>query len=158
MYKVAALSCVAIALCASGCTPRIGGEDYSVSDSGRLSQTYEGVILSMRPVTISNDRPEDQGKPGAGAAAGAVVGGVAAGSTMGRGNGSLAAGALGAVVGGVAGHLAEKELKRQEGFEYSIRLQDGRTVSVAQGKEPKLYVNQNVRVILGSQRSRVVPA
>lgn len=157
MYRFTLLCCVGLSVLVSGCTPRIGGQDFSVSDSGKASMTYRGVVISARPVVISNQRPENQGQPGAGAGVGAVTGGVLAASTMGQGNGSLAAGALGAVAGGVAGHFVEKELTRQEGVEYTIRLEDGRTISVAQGKEPAISVNQNVLVIQGTQRTRVVP-
>lgn len=148
---------LSVAVLVGGCTPRIGGQDYSVSDSGYMSQRWTGVILSMRPVTISNQKPGDQGKPGAGTVVGGVTGAVA-GSAIGKGHGSLAVGALGAVAGGVAGHFVEKELSRQQGFEYEVRLDDGRTISLAQGAEPKLSVGQTVLVIKGKERTRVVPA
>ena len=158
MNRFLVVCCVGVCVGISGCTPRIGGQDFSVSDSGQMATTYRGVVISLRPVMISNKRPEAQGEAGSGATIGAVTGGVAAGSTMGRGNGALAAGVLGAVVGGVAGHYAEKELSRQEGVEYTIRLEDGRTVSIAQGKEPVISMNQSVIVVEGSERTRVVPA
>ena len=157
MYRLTLLCCVGLSVLVSGCTPRIGGQDYSVSDSGKAAITYRGVVISARPVVISNQRPENQGQPGAGAGVGAVTGGLVAGSTMGRGNGSLVAAGLGAVAGGVAGHFVEKELTRQEGVEYTIRLDNGNTISVAQGKEPVISVNQSVLVIQGTQRTRVVP-
>lgn len=143
-------------LCASGCTPNIGGQDYSVGDSGHMSQTFPGTIVSMRSVVIANQSPKDQGKMGAGAVVGGLAGGVLAGSAIGKGTGSLAAGAVGALAGGALGHYAEKEMTRQNGVEYSVKLDDGRLISIAQGLEPRLSVGQRVTVIQGKERTRVV--
>lgn len=147
---------VATALVSSGCTPNIGGQDYSVADSGHMSQTFAGTILSTRSVVIANQSPKDQGKMGAGALVGGAAGGILAGTTIGKGNGSIAAGAIGALAGGALGHYAEKEMTRQNGIEYSIKLDDERVISVAQGLEPRLSVGQRVTVIQGKERTRVV--
>lgn len=152
---------VAAAVISSGCTPNIGGQDYSVTDSGYMSQTFAGTILSTRSVVIANQSPKDQGKMGAGALVGGAAGGILAGTTIGKGNGSIAAGAIGALAGGALGHYAEKEMTRQNGVEYSIKLDaadggEGRVISVAQGLEPRLSVGQRVTVIQGKERTRVV--
>jgi outer membrane lipoprotein SlyB len=39
---------------------------------------------------------------------------------------------LGAVVGGIAGSAAEEVYTREDGIEYSIRLEDGNYISVVQ--------------------------
>ena len=143
-------------LCASGCTPNIGGRDYSVADSGHMSETFSGTVISMHAVEISNKSPKDQGKAAVGAGVGGATGGLLAASTIGNGNGSLAAGVVGALAGGILGHYAEKELKRQKGMEYAIKLDDGRSIAVAQGLEPRLCVGQRVTVIQGKERTRVV--
>jgi outer membrane lipoprotein SlyB len=151
-----ALLCVS-ALFASGCTPNIGGHDYSVADSGSFSQVFNGTITAMKKVKIAGKSPEDQNQPGVGAGVGALAGGVGLGTTLGQGRGSIAAAGAGALLGGVLGHYAEKELTSQTGIAYTIRLDDKRTVSVAQGMEPQMTVGQRVQVIVGKKRTRVVP-
>lgn len=148
-------------LCAStmlleGCAPRIGGSNYSVRGSGEMSQTYKGVIVSSRVVTISAKTAENENTPGAGSLAGGVLGGVA-GSTVGGGRGSIVAAGVGAVAGALAGHMMEKGLTDQEGFEYQVRLDDGRLITIAQGADPVLRVGQRVLVIKSDKdRGRIV--
>lgn len=149
-------------LCAStllleGCAPRIGGSNYSVRGSGEMSQTYRGVIVSSRVVTISAKTAEQENTPGAGALAGGVLGGVA-GSTIGGGRGSVVAAGVGAVAGALAGHMMEKGLTDQEGFEYQVRLEDGRLITIAQGADPVLRVGQRVLVVKSDKdRGRIIP-
>jgi len=145
-----------LALSASACTPDIGGQDYSVSDSGKLSQTFPGSIVRKRAIRIDNRSAEEQGRPGVGALGGGVAGGVL-GSTIGAGKGSKIATVGGALGGAVLGNYIENQVSKQDGFEYTINLDDGRTISIAQGKEPQLQVGQRVLVIQGSKRTRVVP-
>ena len=78
MYRLTLLCCVGLSVLVSGCTPRIGGQDYSVSDSGKARSRR--CLVLQRPVVISNQRPENQGQPGAGAGVGAVTGGLVAGN------------------------------------------------------------------------------
>lgn len=153
------LSCVLViaSVLVTGCTPDIGGQDYSVGDSGNFSETLYGTIVSMRPVSIDNRDPKDQGKPGTGASAGMATGAIL-GSQVGGGRGRVVGLGLGALGGAVAGNFIENKLSKQQGFEYTIKLDDGRTISVAQGKEPTLSASQRVMVIIGSERTRVVPA
>ena len=85
------------------------------------------------------------------------------GSQIGYGKGQVAGAVLGGLAAGVAGHYIEKALTEQDGWEYTVKLDDGRTVSIVQGAEPPLNVGQRVRVVKSqgktkSQRSRVLPA
>lgn len=147
MKKVLAMSTIAIAaLNLNGCAPRIGGNHYSVAGTGEVSNTLRGVIISKRIVTIGAKRPEQENEPGVGAAAGALAG-VGAGSYVGKGSGNLWAMGAGALAGGVAGHFAERALTDQEGFEYTVELDDGRTISLAQGAEPNMSVRQRILFI-----------
>lgn len=159
MKKIVLLSMLCASMLAlEGCAPRIGGSNYSVRGVGEMSDTKRGVIVSARPVTIAAKTAERENEPGAGALAGGLAGGVAAGSLIGQGRGSLAAAGVGALAGAIGGHFIEKGLSDQEGFEYQIRLDEGRLVTMAQGADPVLRVGQRVLVITsGKDRGRVVP-
>lgn len=142
----------------SGCAPSIGGNDYSVSGTGQVSETLPGVIVAKRVVKVNAKSPEHENDIGVGTVAGGVAGGVL-GSQIGGGKGAIVAGTLGAVGGAVAGHFAEKKLTEQEGYEYQVKLDDGRLLTLSQGKTPDLLVGQRVLMIVPTNggRSRVVP-
>ena len=149
-------------LCAStifleGCAPRIGGSNYSVRGSGEMSKTYRGVVVSSRVIKISAKTAENENTPGVGALAGGTLGGLT-GSVIGKGRGSLVAAGVGALTGALAGHMAEKGLTDQDGFEYQVRLEDGQLITIAQGADPVLQVGQRVLVIKSDKdRGRIVP-
>lgn len=153
MKKYLVISGIALAsMGLEGCAPRIGGSNYSVASAGEVNDTFQGVIISKRIVTIGAKRAEDENQPGIGAAAGALTG-AGAGSYIGSGSGSIWAMGAGALVGGVAGHFAEKALTDQEGFEYTVRLNNGRVITLAQGAEPNMAVGQRVLFITPSKPS-----
>ncbi|HXF90437.1 MAG TPA: glycine zipper 2TM domain-containing protein [Candidatus Nitrosotenuis sp.] len=158
MKKIAVTSLlIAATVAVSGCAPRIGGSNYSVRGAGEVSETNRGVIISMRTVQIGAKTAEHENDPGAGALVGGVAGAMG-GSQIGAGRGNVAATVGGAVLGAVAGHFAERALTDQEGFEYTVRLDNGRIVTIAQGAEPRMGVGQRVLVIKSyKDRGRIVP-
>lgn len=139
-----------------GCASDISSQTYTESHVGEASTTYQGIIQSVRPVTVSGgDRLSDNSL---GIALGALAGGLA-GSTMGGGKGNLAMTGIGAVAGGTAGSLIEKGAKKQNALEYVVMRNDGALMTVVQSPENPMAVGQKVFVILGRQgRSRIVPA
>jgi len=68
---------------------------------------------------------------GGGAVIGALVGG-AVGNQFGKGDGRTAATVAGAVIGGVAGNEIEKDRGRDDVYEISVRMDDGRRFVLAQ--------------------------
>jgi outer membrane lipoprotein SlyB len=151
------LSIVAASVAVTGCAPRIGGDNYSVRGAGEVSNTDRGVIVSMRKVLISASTSATDNQPGAGAAIGAVSGAVL-GSQVGGGRGQAVTGLLGAAAGGVAGHMIGQKLTDQEGFEYQVRLDSGRLITISQGAEPQMSRGQRVLVITSYRdRGRIVP-
>lgn len=142
----------------SSCAPRVGGDHYSIHGVGELSNSEKGTIVAARVITISAKSTQQDNQLGAGAAVGGV-GGAVLGSQLGGGRGRYVTGTLGALAGGVAGHLLEQKLTDQEGMEYHVKLDSGRTVVVSQGMDPRMAVGQRVTVIESMKdRSRVVPA
>lgn len=84
-----------------------------------------GFLLSAVPARQAGE------DPGAGAVAGVVLG-AAAGGALGRGAGHAIGAAIGGVVGGSAGAAAGGAVQPTDGAAYTIRLADGRVVTVIQ--------------------------
>jgi outer membrane lipoprotein SlyB len=151
--------CVALlagaSLLVTGCAPKVGGSDYARAGVGEVSETFEGVVLAKRVVQLNGSDPS---KPGMGAVAGGVAGGVL-GSTIGKGSGNSIATVAGALGGALAGNAIEHSATSQEGFEYQVKItKTQEIISIAQGAEPNLSVNQPVYVIRSNRgNSRVIP-
>lgn len=139
-------------LLAGGCTSPTRGT-YGSRDVGAVIETTEGTVLSSRIVEVSGE--STLAGPAVGGASGAVLGGAGIGS----GSGSTIAAVLGGLLGAGTGYLAEKRFKSGEGIEYVLRMDDGRTVSVVQNRDPDeepLPEGTPVLVQIGSRYSRVI--
>lgn len=139
------ISCFAL----FGCTKNISPTTYEASEVGTAHKVTAGVVISKRLVDIDVNS-------GVGGIAGATAGG-AAGSMIGGNKATNVIGAVGgAVAGGVVGNALEKGIRKTQGYEYMIKLDDGATISVAQVKDLPLSINQRVLIIYGPT-TRVVP-
>lgn len=160
MQKIFFIALTSVPLLLTSCAPKVGGNDYSMADLGTNSRSLHGTIASVRVININASQPNE---PGVGAAAGAVTGAVAGNVVSNHGAFTTVAGGL---LGGIAGHFAEQALTSQQGYEYTVSLDNGETKVIAQGAEPKLSVGQRVVVVLNDKvgpgqakqaRSRVIP-
>ncbi len=151
---LAGLGCIAMLI--GGCARNISSNSYDARTIGAASNTYAGVIVSMRKVAVEGGDSLEDHKVGG--LMGAVAGGVL-GNAIGAGRGRTIATAAGALAGAAAGAYAEKQLKAQEGFEYTVKLDNGSMKTVVQGTDVVLYPGQRVLLIDDSRgRSRVVAA
>ena len=140
----------------SACARQISADVYKASHVGETSSTYEGVIVSARPVLVEDKEYLEQNTLGG--AAGGVTGGVL-GSQLGKGTGKSLATAVGAIGGAVGGAYAEKYLKSQEAIEYVVKLDNGQLKTIVQGPTPPLQIGQRVYVMVSYEgRSRIVSA
>jgi outer membrane lipoprotein SlyB len=132
---LAALTAVLLAACATA--PRYdNGRDY------RRSCDTCGTIENIDRVRLR----DEQQSVGAGAVLGAIIGGVA-GSNIGSGDDRKVATAAGAVAGGVIGHQIQKNnRKQQRGYQFDVRLDDGRTALVTQLERLDLRVGNRVMI------------
>lgn len=145
-----ALGLILAGLVTSGCaTQPVGGPYAGPGDYGRANYTETGVIVSSRPVLVRSD-----GRGGA--VVGAIAGGAAGAALGGDTGGSIAGGLAGALLGGILGSEIEKSSSAQEGIEYIIELDNGRTVTVIQDPSRYFEPGTRVRVIFGDY-VRVVP-
>lgn len=160
MRKILAALLLSAAVVLPGCAPKLGGSDYSLADVGANSSGVRGTIAGVRIININ---ATDNNQPGVGAAVGGVSGALL-GSQIGGGRGQIVTGVLGGLAGGVAGHMAEQALTNQEGFEYTVDMDNGEVKVIAQGAEPRMSVGQRVVVVMNDKgirgqkaRSRVIP-
>lgn len=134
----------------AGCASNLSGESYSRAEARTVQQVEYGVIESLRPVKIEGT------KTPIGSGAGAIVGGIAGSSVGGRKTGQVMA-VIGAVAGGLAGAAIEEGVTRTQGVEFTIRMEDGRTVAIVQALSPneRFSVGDRVRVIYSGRNTRV---
>lgn len=126
-----ALTAVLAAACSS--QPRYGNDLRSRCETCGNIESIERVKLRDERMNI-----------GAGAVLGAIIGG-AAGSQINTQDHRTAAIAAGAVAGGVIGHQIQKSNQRQKkGYQFHLRLDDGRWAQVTQLKRNGLRVGDRV--------------
>lgn len=57
----------------------------------------------------------------------------------------------GAVLGGIAGNMVEKGITNQTGVEYTVRTNNGETITLVQGTSPTFAVGQKVLIVYGKE-------
>ena len=155
--KITTIVLLSAAVLSTACQKNISSNSYSANNVGAAAFTYQGVIIDVQQVNVTEK--ERLGDNMLGAGLGAVAGGVA-GSAVGKGYGQLAAIGAGALLGGVGGAFAEQALGQQQGMKYTVKLANGQIMNIVQGVDNPMRVGQRVFVEMGSgrdARSRVFP-
>lgn len=117
----------------------------SVPVQATQAQTLSGTIVGVRNVAVPN-----QTNQVAGAVAGGLIGGLV-GNQFGGGRGNDAMTAVGAIGGAVAGSRLAQPTVTQE---WSIRLSDGRTVTIVQAGN--YAIGQRVSIVVQGNSARIV--
>ena len=146
MNKIFLLLGMAIAI--GGCASSKSGDTYTRDEARRVQNVQVGTVEGSRPIKIEGT------KTAIGAGAGTVVGAIA-GSSAGQGKGSSIGSVLGAVAGGMAGAAAEEGLTRTDGMEVTIRLENGRIISVVQAGTEQFQPGDRVRILEIGGETRV---
>ncbi len=145
MKRIIALIMVGVL---SACAANLDTDRYQTSAAGQINDVQSGVIINVRPVTIADERGA------VGQVAGGIAGGVL-GNTVGGSNVANTLGAVGgAVLGGYLGGKAQEGLSKQTGYEYIVKLDSGKAVTLTQGVDVKFNVGQSVYVLDASSGSR----
>jgi outer membrane lipoprotein SlyB len=139
----AALSIAALA----GCSSQSAGV-YSRGESQSEQIVRMATVESVRTVQIAGT------KSPIGALAGAAIGAIA-GSSLGGGRGAAVTGILGGVAGGMGGAAAEEGITRQNGYEITVRLDNGELRSIIQAADEQFAVGERVRLLSGGGKTRV---
>jgi outer membrane lipoprotein SlyB len=134
-----------------GCASEKGGDVYSRDQVQQVQHFKVGTVESVHKVRIEGTKSQ------VGTTAGTIVGGIA-GSGASQGKTGQVAAVLGAVVGGVVGAAAEEGYTREDGLEYSLKLEDGSYISVVQAasKNEEIKAGDKVRIIENDGVTRVV--
>lgn len=140
LKATATVTVVVATLALAGCPASMSGSSYSRYEAREAQEVRLGYVESVRNVTIEGT------KSGVGAVSGAALGGLA-GSNVGGGRGRIAGAIGGAVIGGVAGSAIEEGVTRQPGLEITVRLDNGRMVSVTQAADESFYPGDRVRLL-----------
>lgn len=148
MNKWMAVLALSAATVLSGCAqPGLYGTSYSRSQVGQAQTVQYGTVESVTPVRIEG---RTDGIVGSGT--GAVVGGIA-GNQIGGGSGRTLATVVGAVAGGLIGQRVEQAATERQGQELTIRLDNGRVLSVVQEVENGAFFRPGDRIRLLGQGS-----
>ncbi|MEM9783481.1 MAG: hypothetical protein AAF899_13525 [Pseudomonadota bacterium] len=151
--SVAIPSALAALLVLGACAPQ-SQTRYDAVEVGRPLFVEFATVLAVREVRI-------QGKnSGIGGALGATAGGFAL-SPVGQGTGRAGAILGGALAGLALGVVAEQLVSNRTGVEYTLTLEDGRTVVIVQnlGSEDEILAPGDRAIIQQGRRfQRVLPA
>jgi outer membrane lipoprotein SlyB len=122
-------------------------------DAQRMAKVEDGVVLSVRTVTV------DGSQSGAGAAVGGVLGAIGgyAGSGVQREGQML--GVLAGVAGAAAGNAIERFSTKEEAFELLVQLKGGERRAIVQAKgSEKLEPGDPVIIVTTGSKVRVTKA
>lgn len=144
----------AIALTIAGCAQTQNQNTYRYDEVGKSSAISFGTVIAIREIDIIGRNT------GTGAAVGAAAG-AGAGSYAGSGSGELWAIGAGLVLGAMAGAAAEQAMADSKGMEYTVTLETGITLTVAQNMaatDTPIGIGQRVIVQNTGGYQRVLPA
>ena len=119
-------------------------------DAQTMSSIQDGVVLSVRAVTV------DGSQSGVGGVVGGVVGAIAGSAGSGVQREQNVLGVLGAVAGAAAGNALERFSTKEDAVEIIVQLKNGdrRSIVQAVGSE-KLAPGDNVILVITGGKVRV---
>ena len=135
------------------CAANLDTSRYQTSATGQINSVQEGVVINVRPVRIATENG------GVGTIAGGIAGGVL-GNTVGGSSVANTLGAVGgAVLGGYLGSKTQEGLSAQNGYEYIVKLDSGKAITLTQGADKVFSVGQPVYVLDADygERARIIP-
>jgi len=122
-------------------------------DAQRMAQVEDGVVLSVRPVTI------DGSQSGAGAVVGGVVGAIGGYGGSGVQREAQVLGVLAGVAGAAAGNMIERYASRDDALEILVQLKGGERRAIVQAKgTEKLEAGDSVIIVTTGGKVRVTKA
>ena len=127
---------------------------YGYSEVGQVQVVQFGTVIAIRDIEI-------MGESSVGGAIAGGAAGAAAGGNIGGGTGTAVAVVAGAVVGATAGAALERAIRKRGGVEYTVVLENGKTLTVAQNVSEKDVIHKNngrVIVQINDQYQRALPA
>lgn len=148
--KLATMACVVVwlAACASS-SPDV----IARGDAQRMAQVQDGVVLSVRTVTV------DGNQSGVGAAVGGVVGAIGGYGGSGVQREAQVLGVLAGVAGAAAGNAIERISTREDALEILVQLKNGDRRAIVQAKGTEvLAAGDAVIIVTTGSKVRVTKA
>ncbi len=138
-FQLIATSCVVLALvaCASS-SPDV----IARGDAQRMAQVQDGVVLSVRTVTV------DGSQSGVGATVGGVVGAIGGYGGSGVQREAQVLGVLAGVAGAAAGNAIERMSTREDALEILVQLKNGDRRAIVQAKGGEVIVAGDAVIIV----------
>lgn len=122
------------------CSTTPSSSVYTTAQAGTLQEVKFGTVIGVRNVMIREDNAET------GKVAGGVIG-ATVGSDVGQGRGQIVGGVAGAVVGGSIGMAMDRAIQSKPGVEVTVRMEDGRTVAIAQLADEVFRIGDSVKIL-----------
>jgi outer membrane lipoprotein SlyB len=138
--RAAHLIAVAAIAGLAACQPTTGGGSSGGTQTLQVVDSQAGTITAVQQVALPPSALNQAG----GAVAGAVLGGLL-GNQIGQGTGRDVATAVGVVGGAAAGRAAASNMNATMVNQWTVRLDNGRTVAV-QSNDTALGIGARVRV------------
>lgn len=122
-------------------------------DAQRMAKVEDGVVLSIRTVTV------DGSQSGIGATVGGVVGAIGGYAGSGVQREGQVLGVLAGVAGAAAGNAIERFSTKEEAFEILVQLKGGERRAIVQAKgTEKLEAGDPVIIVTTGNKVRVTKA
>ena len=122
-------------------------------DAQRMAKVEDGVILSLRAVTV------DGSQSGVGAAVGGVVGAIGGYGGSGVQREGQVLGVLAGVAGAAAGNAIERFSTKEDALELLVQLKGGERRAIVQAKgSEKLEAGDAVIIVTTGNKVRVTKA
>lgn len=148
LKTTATLVCIALATLSGCASESSSGQVYRTGETRRAQTVEQGVVESVRRVTIQGD-PNNVGT-----LAGGVLGGMA-GSNIGGGHGRAAGAIVGAIAGGMVGQRVEQNMNTRQGLEITVRMDHGQLRAFVQDDDEDFRAGDRVRILNQAGTSRV---
>lgn len=134
---VSLLSALVLGGCASS-SPDV----IARGDAQRMAQVQDGVVLTVRTVTV------DGSQSGVGAAVGGVVGAIGGYGGSGVQREAQVLGVLAGVAGAAAGNAIERMSTREEALEILVQLKNGERRAIVQAKGSEQFAAGDAVIIV----------
>ena len=122
-------------------------------DAQRMAKVEDGVVLSIRTVTV------DGSQSGIGATVGGVVGAIGGYAGSGVQREGQVLGVLAGVAGAAAGNAIERFSTKEEAFEILVQLKGGERRAIVQAKGTEILVaGDQVIIVTTGNKVRVTKA
>ena len=152
MNRPASIAVVSFAFLVGACAPLPpdGVPVYAPYQANRPQTVELGYVEALKPVRIGGSRS------GAGAATGAFVGGVGGSFVGGSWEANVVGMIVGTILGAITGAAIEEGATARDGYEVSVRLDNGGLVVVVQDAAvDALKAGDRVRVVSDGVMARV---